>query len=214
MALETTLDHLVIATQSLEQGRAWAEDLFGVTPVAGGRHSSMSTHNILLACENGADKCYIEMIAIDPDAPPPPHARWFGLDDPALQATLQIEPRLVHWVARTNAIVEATAASDYPLETINAFSRNQFKWRMTLAAPTDTLCLLPSLIEWETASPSTQLPPSGIALRRWSLHSPQPLQLAQHLQRLAFQSAMPLELETSEQPRLVVSLDTPMGYVI
>jgi hypothetical protein len=45
-------------------------------------------------------RAYLEIIAIDPDGVAPPHPRWFGLDEPALQRALEAGPRLIHWVAR------------------------------------------------------------------------------------------------------------------
>ena len=61
----------------------------------------MGTHNRLLkiASERFPDS-YLEIIAIDPEAPPPGRARWFGLDTVDLSAG----PRLVHFVARSTML--------------------------------------------------------------------------------------------------------------
>lgn len=40
------------------------------------------THNRCLGMEDGI---YLEVIAVDPEAPPPSRPRWFGLDDPSMQ---------------------------------------------------------------------------------------------------------------------------------
>src|SRR5215212_6108427 len=94
------LDHLVVACRSLDEGRGWCETTFGVAPQAGGRHSLMGTHNLLLSVSSERHPgAYLELIAIDPDAPPPAQPRWFDLDDASLQAAIAT-PRLVHWVAR------------------------------------------------------------------------------------------------------------------
>ena len=90
------LDHLVVAAASLDEGVAWCERTLGVTPGPGGRHPLMGTHNRLLALAGEAfPASYLEIIAIDPDAAAPRRVRWFGLDDPALQAALATSgPRL------------------------------------------------------------------------------------------------------------------------
>ena len=70
-------DHLVLAARDLDRGGAWLEDRLGVALTAGGRHSRMGTHNRLLSL---GENFYLELIAIDPQAPPPDRPRWFGLD--------------------------------------------------------------------------------------------------------------------------------------
>ena len=70
--MTTEVDHLVIAADSLEQGSAWCERTLGAKPVAGGRHALMGTHNLLLQLSSTAfERVYLEIIAIDPDAPAP-----------------------------------------------------------------------------------------------------------------------------------------------
>ncbi|HNK19693.1 MAG TPA: VOC family protein, partial [Piscinibacter sp.] len=105
------VDHLVIGAATLAQGAAWCEAAFGVAPGPGGKHALMGTHNRLLslACE-AFPRCYLEIIAIDPDAPAPARRRWFDLDDAAMQAALTAGPRLIHWVARCDDLAAECAA--------------------------------------------------------------------------------------------------------
>ena len=85
--------------------------VLGVTPAPGGKHVLMGTHNRLLAIASAAfPMAYLEIIAIDPDAPPPSRVRWFGLDEPATQARLRERPRLLHLVARCSRL-DATLAA-------------------------------------------------------------------------------------------------------
>ena len=99
--MTTALDHLVIAAHTLAQGAAWCQATLGVVPGPGGRHAFMGTHNRLLRIDSaGFAQAYLEIIAIDPEAPPPGRPRWFGLDEPALQARLRHAPRLLHAVLR------------------------------------------------------------------------------------------------------------------
>jgi Glyoxalase-like domain len=96
------IDHLVFAADSLKQGEAWCEATFGVQPSGGGKHALMGTHNQVMniSTERFPD-CYLEIIAIDPEATAPGRSRWFGLDQPALREAVGERPRLVHAVART-----------------------------------------------------------------------------------------------------------------
>src|SRR5690606_1359383 len=82
-------DHLAISARSLAEGAAKVERLLGVGTVPGGRHALMGTHNRLLSL--GPTE-YLEVIAIDPDAPDPGRPRWFRLD------AFAGPPRLSNWV--------------------------------------------------------------------------------------------------------------------
>ena len=94
-------DHLIVAAATLEQGDAYIEARTGVRPLRGGKHVAMGTHNAVLRL---GPRTYLEVIAIDSDAPAPKRARWFELDRPAMQASLEASPRLVAWAARCTDI--------------------------------------------------------------------------------------------------------------
>src|SRR5437660_3891292 len=105
--VRAALDHLVVAAATLEQGEDYIESRLGARPLRGGKHVAMGTHNSLLKL---GEKSYLEVIAVDPDGIAPSRARWFALDTAALRAALQMAPRLIHWVARTDDIVAARRA--------------------------------------------------------------------------------------------------------
>ena len=157
-----TLDHLVVAAADLEEGARWVEERLGVGLDLGGRHAVFGTHNRLLSL--GPD-CYLEVIAVDPDAGPPARPRWFGLDSPIMRERLAAGPALVHWVVRVDSVDEI---SD-PLE----LSRGDNHWvigvhadgRMPLGG------LAPSRILWRTPPPSTLLHDKGIRLTELRLSS-------------------------------------------
>ena len=70
------LDHLVVLCASLADGEAWCQATLGLAPGPGGRHALMGTHNrLLLLAGEGMAPAYLELIAIDPDAPVPGRAR-------------------------------------------------------------------------------------------------------------------------------------------
>jgi hypothetical protein len=69
--VNASIDHLVIAADSLEQGADWRAT-FGVQPSGGGKHPLMGTHNRVIAISSESfPDCYLEVIAIDPNAPAP-----------------------------------------------------------------------------------------------------------------------------------------------
>jgi hypothetical protein len=55
----------------------------------------MGTHNLLVNLASAAfPRAYLEILAIDPDAPAPRRIRWFDLDQPAMQQAIRGGPRL------------------------------------------------------------------------------------------------------------------------
>jgi hypothetical protein len=157
-----TLDHLVVAARTLDEGAAWVSSVMGVAMVPGGKHPSMGTYNRLLGL---GGRRYLEVIAIDPDAPPPARPRWFGLDEPAMRERLAKGPALIHWVERTDDLEAALSSYPEPVEILDA-TRGDFAWRITV--PRDGRLpgggKLPTLIQWKGPHPTERLPPSGCDL--------------------------------------------------
>lgn len=172
--MDCQLDHLVIAARTLGEGIGQVSRRLGVEPVAGGRHAFMGTHNALLSL---GPLCFLEVIAVDPDAPAPDCPRWFGLDD------FQGPPRLVHWVARTGKIDRFCPAD----HRVVAMARGEFRWRFALALD-GRLPLngaVPALIQWQDGShPCNRLPDHGLRLRRLSVAHADPHRLRTELARL------------------------------
>ena len=159
------LDHLVVAARTLEDGARWVEGALGAATLAGGKHALMGTHNRLLSL---GTKRYLEIIAIDPEAPEPPRPRWFSLDDPALRARLATSPKLIHWVERTEDLDEEARIYSGDIEILS-LGRGPYRWR--IAVPRDGAIpgsgSLPTLIQWEGPHPADRLPPSGVTLERF-----------------------------------------------
>lgn len=161
-----SLDHLAVSAETLDAGTAHVEAALGVRLQDGGKHPLMGTHNRLLGL---ADGLYLEVIAIDPAAPAPQRARWFGLD------TFSGNPRLTNWIARTDDLAKAVAASPPDAGTPIALSRGDLRWQM--AVPDDGVLpfggSFPALIEWGgDAHPAARLTPSGCTLKRFELSHP------------------------------------------
>jgi hypothetical protein len=169
------VDHLVVGAHTLEQGAQWCERVLGAVPASGGKHVLMGTHNRLMAIGSAAfPRTYLEIIAIDPDAPPPPRVRWFGLDEPATQARLRERPRLLHVVARSDRLDATLAAlaalgidAGQAVAAERASPSGLFRWRIAGRADGRLQFggALPTLIEWQGMHPTDHLPASGVALQ-------------------------------------------------
>jgi Glyoxalase-like domain len=163
----TTFDHLVVAARTLEEGAAWVESKLGVAPVPGGKHPVMGTHNRLLFIGPGQ---FLEVMAIDPDAPPPGRPRWFDLDDPAMRTTLARSPALIHWAERTDDLEAAVRGYPEAVEVLS-LERGRHRWR--IAVPRNGRRpgggTLPTLLQWDHGPhPSEVLPDPGVRLRSFT----------------------------------------------
>ena len=156
----SALDHLVVAASDLDQGARWVKELLGVALEPGGRHTDFGTHNRLLSL--GPDS-YLEVIAIDPDAPDPGRPRWFELDTPAMDSRLARGPALVHWVVRAPSLAGE--------RDVIELRRGSNAWALTV--PPDGRMplggLAPSRILWRTPPPPTLLPDRGLRLDRLTI---------------------------------------------
>lgn len=171
--MTVALDHLVVAARTLEEGAAWVEQRLGAATVPGGKHTGMGTHNRLLSL--GA-RCYLEVIAIDPDATPPKRPRWFGLDRPEVVAALAKSPRLLHWVCRTDILDAARGIAPEAFGDVIPFERGDYRWRITVPADGAQPMQgeLPTLIEWQgERHPIDELSTSGCTLRRLTIELPE-----------------------------------------
>ena len=209
--MPAVFDHLVVAAATLEQGEAYLEQRLGVRPLRGGKHLAMGTHNSLLKLDA---RRYLEVIAIDPDGATPPHPRWFGLDTPALAATLQATPRLIHWVARTPDIDAARRALTIDLGVVHTMSRGAFSWRVTVPADGNLPAggVLPTLIQWaDERHPADSLPDAGVRLVALAGAHPEPGTIRSALSALAL--ADTLKVTYAAQPRIAAILGTPRGSI-
>jgi len=210
------VDHLVVAAASLAQGVTWCEATLGVTPGPGGTHVLFGTHNRLLKIATPAfPQAYLEIIAVDPAAPPQRRARWFGLDDPMLQQRLARSPCLIHAVARTEtlgaqrrALLAAGLDPGEPVQASRDTPQGRLAWQILVRADGRLLCggALPTLIQWEGVHPAARMPDSGLALRALSLGGvPAAARELLGLRNVQMQSGL--------GPALSATLGTPLGIV-
>ena len=194
------IDHIVITAPDLAAGTELVRSALGVAPEAGGEHTRMGTHNCLLKL---GDSLYLEVIAPNPDAPRPGRPRWFQLDE-------QTRPRLATWVARTTDIRSTLAAASENLGEIEAMSRGDLGWLITIP-PDGSLPLggaAPTLIEWKTGPhPATRLRDTGCSLVSLEVFHPQPQRISALLKSISLEG----RVSAGERPRLVAHLQTPNG---
>jgi len=203
------IDHIVVTAPSLDAGAGYVREALGVAPRPGGEHARMGTHNRLLRL--GA-RVYLEVIAVNPAAPPPGRPRWFGMDD----ADAMRAPRLATWVARTEDVRAAVAAASLPLGTVEQMSRGALEWLISVRGDGSLLLggVAPTAIQWpEGVHPADGLEDSGCTLVALEAFHPQPEELRDLLGSIGFaDDALRISpAPASAAPCLAASIATPAG---
>ena len=198
-------DHLAIAARSLDEVGA-VEAALGVPLEAGGKHAAMGTHNRLLSLGAGE---YLEVIAIDPEAPAPGRPRWFALD------SFDGPPAPRAWIARCADLGVALAAAPEGIGQAMDFQRGDLRWRM--AVPGDGMRpfggVFPALIGWgDTPHPSGRLIDRGVRLAGIEVGHPEPEALRAALGAVIGDSRV--SVVAAARPGLRFVLDTPRGRVV
>lgn len=184
------LDHLAVVASDLREGCAAVEETLGVAMQPGGQHAHFGTHNQLLGLEDGL---YLEVIAVDPNAPDPGVTRWFDLD------RMEGAPRLGNWICRSDDLNAAVARFPQAGRPV-ALARGDLNWRMAVPdtgrLPYDNL--FPALMQWDCAAhPAERLAPSGCRLQRLVVAHPEAGELAAQLapyltdERVVFETGAP-----------------------
>jgi hypothetical protein len=208
--VKTVLDHIVIACADLEQGSAWLEGKLGVTPEPGGKHATMGTHNRLLRL---GPRQYLELLAIDPDADPPAHPRWFGLDERGVRERASREPFVRGWVAATDDLNEAVLRVP-ELGVVQELSGGELRWRIALPEGGTLLFdgVMPALMEWlGTTHPCDRLEDRGCELTGVEWSHPEASDVAMMLQVLEFERWDAVEAGPA---RLTCTIRGPRGEVV
>jgi hypothetical protein len=208
-------DHLVVAAETLDQGSAYVRDRLGVSPAGGGTHVAMGTHNQVLKL--GRDR-YLEVIAIDPDGRQPDSPRWFNLADPDLQARLKERPRLIAWVARTDA-VDALAEAVYGQRVdVRAMQRGALQWRFafTRDGSLPGAGLIPHLIQWAgDGHPAESMVESGCTLVGLDGTHTDPASVRKIIASLGLEGTLTIHpISEPQSPGLSARIETPAGIVI
>ena len=216
MTAGSRLDHLVVAAHTLEHGVQWCADTLGVQPLPGGQHPLMGTHNRLLRIATSSyPLAYLEIIAIDPGAPAPPHRRWFDLDDPAMREAIRAQPRLIHFVARSAVAAAGLAAlQGLGIERgpMAGAERGALRWQISVRPDGQRLFdgALPTLIQWDSAHPCDAMADSGIALESLAVSHPRAADLQAAYAAIGLHGVA----VTQGAPDIQATLSTPRGIAL
>ena len=174
------LDHLTIVAPSLERGAAHVRQQLGVEMQRGGKHPEMGTHNCLLRLGEGT---FLEVIAPDPEAPPPTRARWFGLDDvDGIERAWARGDCLTAWVAQTRDLTGLLERHGRVLGRSIRVSRGDRCWHISIPDDGALPCggSAPSAIDWgDRGSPATEMTDLGCRLLSFVVEHPDPAFLCQ-----------------------------------
>ncbi len=201
------LDHVAYGVPDLDAACHELAERLGVGPMPGGQHRGLGTHNAILALGEGA---YLEVIAPDPNQPPPSRPRPFGLD--ALD-----DPRLVAWAAKAPDIesrVERARSAGYDPGNVIKLGRNlpdggRLEWRLTFPEELAGDGLVPFLIDWGSTPHPSITAPQGCTLLSLRGEHTQPELVRPLLQALE----VDLEVANGRAPTLVATLQTPNGEI-
>jgi hypothetical protein len=197
------VDHLVVSSATLSEGVAYIEDLLGVPMSEGGDHPLMGTHNCLLSL---GPSTYLEVIAVNPAAEAPGHARWYDLDyftGPA---------RLTNWALRVPDLHQALQRAPDGSGDALQLTRGDLRWDM--AVPADGRLpfagCAPGLLSWQGDMPMQHLPDHGLRLAALEITHPEAEALAVALHPLVVDKRISVHTGASG---LSAWIDTPDGLV-
>ena len=202
--MASRFDHVVIGAAHLGDAAAIVEARLGADLTGGGKHPLMATHNRLMRLADG----YLEVIAIDPDAPAPDRARWYGLDNPETAGRLADGPRALCWVAAVDDIEQAAAGCGYQCGRIIEVTRGDLHWRLTV--PDDGGLAAGGILP-KGVNPVAALPDSGLALAGLKASHPDPAMVMDCLDRLGLGQLMEI---TKGAPSLGFVFDSAGGDIL
>ncbi|MDX2344319.1 MAG: VOC family protein [Acidimicrobiia bacterium] len=201
------IDHLVYATNDVDETVADVTRRLGVEAAHGGRHLGFGTRNALLSL---GPTMYLEIIGPDEGQHRPTNGYWYGVEN-------IVTPRLVTWTARVEHLERVAAhahgAGYNPGDVHNVFRElpdgSKLSWRLTWPTGAGD-GLVPNLIEWDEGCPHpAATSPGGVELLQLRGYHPAPESIQPMLDAVGVQ----LELRVADVPKLVAILDSPYGPI-
>lgn len=201
--MRTVVDHFMYAVPSLDEGVAWASDVFDATPAPGGAHVGLGTRNALLSL----GETYLEIIAPDPAQP---------LRDTMGERIADLrEGGLVSWAAAGSlqAVKAALADMDIscrgPVRTERlASDGTHLVWQLLFPRRHAFGPRLPFFIDWLDCMHPAATNPVGGVLAGLSLACPESQVLNELLTGLGL--SVPVR---AGSPGMQVDIDTRRGAV-
>ena len=205
--MDSAIDHLVFATNDLQQGVARIETLLGLSTSPGGSHPGMGTRNALLSL---GPKCYLEIIGPDPDQTEFQGERIFGID------TIE-QGQLVHWCIRRHGLssfVQRMTQKGVEMSDVIPMSRvtaegNRLNWELAFPKSFGEGCTLPFFIDWGSSPhPASECPPGG-ELKEFEICHPDATPINEQLKTFSIE---PCAIE-EPRPRYRAIIRSPRGEV-
>lgn len=198
-----SIDHLIYAAADLDAAVDDIERRLGVRAAGGGRHLGLGTHNRLLGL---GPRTYLEIIAPDPEQPPPTAPLPFGAEGVA-------EGRFAGWALTCDDIEAAVGRArrhgfdpggvlEMQRETDDG---RTLRWRLTENAL--TAGVVPFLISWDGTEHPARSAPGGLHLESFHVEHPDPDAVATALAALDSD----VEVRPAERPALVAHIAGPAG---
>lgn len=205
--LISRVDHLVYATPDLNRGVEEIEKLLGIRATAGGQHPGRGTRNALIAL---GPTTYLEILAPDPEQPPPEEPRPFGLD--GLK-----ESRLVAWFVNGRDLERLRGEAvrkGVPLGEVKSGSRRrpdgvQLSWQFTDPWTPVADGIVPLFIDWGDSPHPARTAAKGATLVSLRAEHPDVLGVRGMLRHLGFD----LPVKRGHGPALIAVIEGPRGRV-
>jgi hypothetical protein len=205
--LISRVDHFVYATPDLNRGVEEIEKLLGVRAIAGGRHPGRGTRNALVALGPTA---YLEILAPDPEQPPPQEPRPFGLD--GLK-----ESKLVAWFVKGRDLERLRSEAvrkGVPLGEVKSGSRQRpdgvhLSWHYTDPSVRVADGIVPLFIDWGDSPHPAHTAAKGATLISLRAEHSDVRAVREMLRRLGID----LQVKEGQSPALIAVIEGPRGRV-
>ena len=205
--LISRVDHLVYATPDLNRGVEEIEKLLGVRATAGGQHPGRGTRNALIAL---GPTTYLEIIAPDPQQPPPEQPRPFGLD--ALR-----QSRLVGWFINSRDLEQLRGEAlrnGVHLGEVRSGSRRgpdgvELVWQFTDPSVVLADGIVPLFINWGESPHPANTAARGATLVSLRAQHPNLRGVSAMLRQLG----VDLPVTEGQSPALIALIEGPRGRV-
>jgi len=201
------IDHIVYCVPDLDKAMDDFESLLGVRPVFGGYHVTQGTMNALL---NLGNRCYLELLAADPDNLMD-RDRWMGIDQLSRAQTTR-------WSLKSMELEEESAilrTYNPSMGDVNGGQRktsggDMLKWTMSMPLSSPEVEVVPFMTDWSSSSihPTDSLVDECL-LADISLSHPDPTSVMVILKQLSLR----IPVSHSESPSIRIKVKCPNGIV-
>lgn len=198
------IDHFMYAVAALEDGIAWAADMFGVAPAYGGEHVGLGTRNALLSL----GETYLEIIAPDPaQAPAAGLGQRFGELEEGGLVTWAVQGGLADIARRLNASGVETLGPNRT-ERRNAHGE-LLVWELLFPTRTAYGARMPFFIDWLACAHPSGTNPRGGEFRSLTIVDPDAAGLRKILGLIGLDEVTIVEGD----PALSIDVETAKGTV-